>query len=163
MLQVGNQELAGFCHARPSLAVLALPGQDVPFVLGAITANQIGSHRQSYVNAILIKSRGRAVQTACDQCLGRRGLRPFPECRRLPGHFGGCCANCKWPDHAVRCSLYGDDGADSGDPDNRLPPPRSRSRSPGDRRTPQRLRLPGPKQGERKLLGSGTQQDPVVL
>ncbi|KAF7545974.1 hypothetical protein G7Z17_g8761 [Cylindrodendrum hubeiense] len=23
---------------------------------------------------------------------------------RLPGHFGGCCGNCKWPDRAARCS-----------------------------------------------------------
>ena len=30
-------------------------------------------------------------------------MRPFPECRRVQGHFGGCCGNCKWPDHAARC------------------------------------------------------------
>lgn len=29
---------------------------------------------------------------------------PFPVCVRLPGHFGGSCANCKWPDRAASCS-----------------------------------------------------------
>jgi Protein of unknown function (DUF3716) len=24
---------------------------------------------------------------------------------RLAGHFGGACANCKWRDHAARCSV----------------------------------------------------------
>ncbi|OJD25449.1 hypothetical protein ACJ73_03181 [Blastomyces percursus] len=36
-------------------------------------------------------------------------LRPFPECRRLSGHFGGACGNCKWRDHAIRYSVR-DDG-----------------------------------------------------
>ncbi|KAF2228495.1 hypothetical protein EV356DRAFT_457712, partial [Viridothelium virens] len=31
------------------------------------------------------------------------GLRPFPECRQMPSHFGGACANCKWRDHGARC------------------------------------------------------------
>jgi hypothetical protein len=38
----------------------------------------------------------------------RPGLRPFPECRRLPGHFGECCGNCKWRDHAFKCSVRDD-------------------------------------------------------
>ncbi|OJD12499.1 hypothetical protein ACJ73_09342 [Blastomyces percursus] len=38
------------------------------------------------------------------------GLRPFPECRRLPEHFRGACGNCKWRDHAIRCSVREDDG-----------------------------------------------------
>ncbi|KAJ8070795.1 hypothetical protein OCU04_001157 [Sclerotinia nivalis] len=28
---------------------------------------------------------------------------PFLECRRVAGYFCGCCGNCKWCDHAVRC------------------------------------------------------------
>ncbi|KAF2228379.1 hypothetical protein EV356DRAFT_581615 [Viridothelium virens] len=38
----------------------------------------------------------------CNDC-ARKGLHPFPECRRVRGHFGGCCANCKWQDHAKSC------------------------------------------------------------
>jgi hypothetical protein len=29
---------------------------------------------------------------------------PFPFCKSLPGYFGGCCGNCKWPDRAARCT-----------------------------------------------------------
>jgi hypothetical protein len=45
---------------------------------------------------------------ADEPCLNyvRRGMKPFPECRHAVGHFGSCCGNCKWRDHAVRCSLY---------------------------------------------------------
>jgi len=32
-------------------------------------------------------------------------MSPFTECRRTLGHFGGACGNCKWRDHASRCSL----------------------------------------------------------
>nr|RBQ91350.1 hypothetical protein FVER53263_13153 [Fusarium verticillioides] len=39
--------------------------------------------------------------------------RPFPYCIRLPGHFGGCCGNCKWPDHAAKC--HGQEEAGAGD------------------------------------------------
>jgi len=31
-----------------------------------------------------------------------------PECCRLPGHFGGYCGNCKWRDHALKCSVRDD-------------------------------------------------------
>lgn len=34
-------------------------------------------------------------------------MAPFPSCRRAYGHFGGACANCKWPDYASSCSLRG--------------------------------------------------------
>jgi len=43
-------------------------------------------------------------------------IMPFPECHRTPGHFGGCCSNCKWRDHAARCSVHDND--DSSDRDN---------------------------------------------
>ncbi|OJD20796.1 hypothetical protein ACJ73_07867, partial [Blastomyces percursus] len=61
--------------------------------------------------AILIQSRGRPEVQACAACRGGPGLRPFPECRRLPGHFGGACDNCKWRDRAIRCSVR--DGEDA--------------------------------------------------
>jgi Protein of unknown function (DUF3716) len=70
-----------------------------------MTPAQMGSHRASYINAILIQSRGVARNPPCGACAADRpGLRPFPECRRIQGHFGGCCGNCKWRDHAARCT-----------------------------------------------------------
>lgn len=30
---------------------------------------------------------------------------PFVHCIRLPGQFGGCFGNCKWPHRAPRCSI----------------------------------------------------------
>ena len=115
VLVVGGQQLSPYVHSPQGRAVLALPGADVPFVRGAITPAQVGSHRPSYLNAILIQSRGVVSAVACDACAGDRpGLRPFPECRRVPGHFGGCCGNCKWRDHAVRCSARDNDDGGGG-------------------------------------------------
>jgi hypothetical protein len=104
VLLVGGQALRPFVHRPQQIAVLALPGQDVVFVRGTITPGQMGQHRPSYTNAVLIQSRGQLQAPPCGRCRGSPGLTPFPECRRLPGHFGGCCGNCKWRDHAVRCS-----------------------------------------------------------
>ena len=166
VLSVGQQQMRGFVHAPGQIAILALPGVDVEFVRGAITTAQIVSHRPSYINAILIQSRGQPANPGCLQCRNPRiGLRPFPECRAAPGHFGGACANCKWRDHGAACSLVrGDPGDDGGN--DRGEPPRGgrRSRSPrGDDRTGTKRGLPGSKQGERRLLGAGSAGDPIVL
>ena len=82
--------MAAFVHSPQGRAVLALPGQDVVFVQGAITPKQVGSHRPSYINAILIQSRGNVVLGPCTACQGSRpGLRPVPgvpsSSRALPG------------------------------------------------------------------------------
>ena len=45
---------------------------------------------------------------------------PFLECRRVPGHFGGCCGNCKWPDHGARCTANNDDDDDDDDSDSSI-------------------------------------------
>ena len=105
---VSGQQLAPYAHSRPARAALALPGGvDVPFVRGAITPAQVGLHRDSYINAILIQSRGVVQAPVCEACADPGiGLTPFPECRRIPGHFGGACGNCKWRDHGARCSLH---------------------------------------------------------
>lgn len=128
VLLVGAQQLAPYCHNASQRALLAMPGVNVPFVRGAITPAQVGSHRPSYINAILIQSRG-VLSGPCDRC--ERSLRPFLECRRVPGHFGGACGNCKWPDLGARCTERDndDDGSivvvssDSSD-DGNVPPPR---------------------------------------
>lgn len=101
ILRVGGQELAFYVSGRFGEAVLALSGQDVRFRLGRITPEQVRHHRPSYINALLIQSRGTLMVPACTRCQEGRGV--FPECRRVQGHFGGCCGNCKWPDHAARC------------------------------------------------------------
>jgi hypothetical protein len=109
VLIVRGQQMAAFVHSPQGRAVLALPGQDMVFVRGAITPAQVGSHRPSYINAILIQSRGTLVPGQCISCrASRRGPRPFSDCRRVPGHFRGCHGNCKWRDHASKCSVYAD-------------------------------------------------------
>ena len=108
LLLVYDQQLAPWAHSPQARAVLALPGRNVFFVRGAITPAQVEQHRPSYINAILIQSRGEVVPGGCSNCRISPGYRPFPECRRVPGHFGGCCGNCKWRDHAVRCSAQDD-------------------------------------------------------
>jgi len=59
-LAVGQQQLAPFCHSVGQRAALALPGHDVIFVQGHITANQVLSQQPGYINAILIQSQGAA-------------------------------------------------------------------------------------------------------
>ncbi|OJD25631.1 hypothetical protein ACJ73_03003 [Blastomyces percursus] len=73
---------------------------------------------------------------ASTACRGGPSFRPFPECRRVPGHFGGACSNCKWWDHAARCSvrdggievvdLDDDDDYDKGGPQRQMGPPGQR-------------------------------------
>ena len=108
------------------------------FVRGSITPQQLSTHRPSYVNAILIQRGGVLVPAGCNECQ-RRGLTPFPECRRIVGHFGGACGNCKWRDHAARCRLVepdeggsdGSDGDGSDDDAPRRPDPPARAAGQG--------------------------------
>ncbi|KAL1954481.1 hypothetical protein VTO42DRAFT_1157 [Malbranchea cinnamomea] len=81
------------------------------FVRGSMSEHQILSHRPSYISAILIQYRECMEVQACTACRGGPGLRPFPECRRLPDHFGGACGNCKWRNHASHCFVR--DGEDA--------------------------------------------------
>ncbi|OJZ79706.1 hypothetical protein ASPFODRAFT_148707 [Aspergillus luchuensis CBS 106.47] len=82
-----------------------MPGQDVEFRRGRITAHQLESRRPSYINACLIQSRGSRPPAPCSRCHARPGTTTFPSCRHLPGAWGGACANCKWSDQASRCSV----------------------------------------------------------
>ncbi len=153
-------QLTTFVHTEPGHALLARPGRDVDFVRGTISSNQVGMHRPSYINAVLIQSRGQVVPVTCTQCARPNGLRPFPECRFVPEHFEGACVNCKWRNHAARCNLLeaeDDESGDEWDEDRR-----SRSLGRGDDRT-ERRRLRGPKLGERRLLGAGNAFNPIVL
>ena len=111
-LWVAGQQLAPFCHSGLSWATLALPGQDVLIVQGAIRPGQIRSNRPSYVNAVLIQRAGALYPGTCAECRRRPRMWPFPECRVLRGHFGDSCGNCKWRDYARRCHSGSDDGRD---------------------------------------------------
>ncbi|KAK0639207.1 hypothetical protein B0T16DRAFT_238091 [Cercophora newfieldiana] len=79
------------------------------FVQGWITARHIASQRPSYVNGLLIHSRGQDAPLSCAQCTERRdknALGPFLTCRVLPGSYHNSCSNCKWFDNTSSCSLY---------------------------------------------------------
>ena len=162
ILHIGGDQLLLYVHSVQSVALFTLPGRDVEFVLGRIYPYQIGSHRQSYVNACLIQSRGRKLRWdhICDRCATMDSMSPFPSCRRAYGHFEGACANCKWPDYGLCCSLrnvadgnvaYDDNGPGEGPyRGNQLPAPEP---APGTAERPLLLDAPP---GE-------TQEDPLVL
>ncbi|OIW25780.1 hypothetical protein CONLIGDRAFT_504162 [Coniochaeta ligniaria NRRL 30616] len=90
--------------------IYKLPSREfIYFVQGWITSRQVASQRPSYVNGLLIHSRGQDSPTSCDQCAEKRGknaLGPFLTCRTLQGAFHNSCSNCKWFDTTSACSLY---------------------------------------------------------
>jgi hypothetical protein len=90
--------------------IFRLPSREViHFVQGWITARHIASQRPSYVNGLLIHSRGQDAPLSCAQCTERRhknALGPFLTCRILPGSYHNSCSNCKWFDNTSACSLY---------------------------------------------------------
>ena len=109
-LRCGGQRLAPWVRSGPARACLGLPGTDVQVnPEGACTPASVYSMRQSYIAAILIHSRGYVPSsgacTSCSQLDEDPGRKPFLRCRHRPGHFNGACSNCKWPDHAARCSV----------------------------------------------------------
>lgn len=103
--------------------------QVIFFMSGWITAKHIASKRPSYVNGLLIHSRGNDATHECTRCTEKRGknsLGPFLSCRTLPGYFGDSCSNCKWFDNTSQCSLY------SGPKPNRKRKTRAPSDEPGE-------------------------------
>lgn len=88
ILRVGGQQLAFFVHNTLGRETLALPGRNVRHIPGSMGLHQIHLHRPSYINGLLVQSRGRPEMCACTACQGATGLRPFTECARLPGQFG---------------------------------------------------------------------------
>ncbi|OJD09454.1 hypothetical protein ACJ73_10300, partial [Blastomyces percursus] len=86
-----------------ALAFLGLTGPQGPHRTLFVAGQQLNSFAHS--------SQARAVLALPGQdVLFWSRFRPLPECRRLPGHFGGAYGNCKWRDHASRCSVR--DGED---------------------------------------------------
>ncbi|KAK4251602.1 hypothetical protein C7999DRAFT_27674 [Corynascus novoguineensis] len=90
--------------------IFRMPSRETIFyVQGWITAKHIASQRPSYVNGLLIHSRGQDAAVACAQCAEKRAkeaLGPFLSCRVLPGSYHNSCSNCKWFDNTSSCSLY---------------------------------------------------------
>ncbi|KAH6851052.1 hypothetical protein B0I37DRAFT_444985 [Chaetomium sp. MPI-CAGE-AT-0009] len=90
--------------------IFRMPSREtILFVQGWITAKHIASQRPSYVNGLLIHSRGQDSAVACVQCAEKRSkyaLGPFLSCRVLPGSYHNSCSNCKWFDNTASCSLY---------------------------------------------------------
>ncbi|KAK4153868.1 hypothetical protein C8A00DRAFT_33338 [Chaetomidium leptoderma] len=87
-----------------------LPSREIIlFVQGWITAKHIASKRPSYVNGLLIHSRGQDAPESCVQCTEKRAknaIGPFLTCRMLPDKYHNSCSNCKWFDNTSTCSLY---------------------------------------------------------
>jgi hypothetical protein len=104
-LPIAGRELDQFAYGSLSRQLLAVPGFDVIHTPGALHGQQLASQRASYINALLIQSRGYLLIQDCDHCMEMDVRRPFPFCVRMPGYFGGACGNCKWPDKAHRCSV----------------------------------------------------------
>lgn len=90
--------------------IFQLPSREIIyFVQGWITARHIASQRPSYINGLLIHSRGNDAPASCAQCVERHdknALGPFLTCRILPGYYHNSCSNCKWFDNTSVCSLY---------------------------------------------------------
>ena len=90
VLPIGNSSLlAPYVHTDAGRELLAQPGTDVQFVRGSIRPHQIKQHRPSYINALLIQSRGITLAHPCTQCRSKDRMHPFTECRQVPGVFGG--------------------------------------------------------------------------
>lgn len=112
-LLASKDKLRPYIFSAQSQALFAQqPGRDITFTRNTIQPRHIESCRQSYINAILIQSRGTAPRKACDRCLKKSAtgrtkttVKRFAECRVVKGHFDGCCANCKWSDAGNKCSF----------------------------------------------------------
>ncbi|OKL55211.1 hypothetical protein UA08_04289 [Talaromyces atroroseus] len=104
MVILPPQALDFWCSSPQSRAAQALPVQrGIYFKSGSLKAFQIVSGRQSYINALLIASRGVVGPPCGASCQADRTNTPFVQCVRLPGHWNGCCANCKWRDWGSHC------------------------------------------------------------
>jgi len=82
--------------------LLELAGSDIA-ICGPFDVKKIKA-RPSYLNAILIQSRGIFQVPSCTHCSSGKGK--FTACHRIPGVFGGACASCKWSDWAQKCTYY---------------------------------------------------------
>lgn len=96
---------------------------------GTLLSYQLNTHRPSYINAVLVQTRGQVNPVRCsssisalyvvrflmieiDHCASHPYHGPFLDCVSLPHERAGACANCKFKDWAARCSLNDGSGPD---------------------------------------------------
>uniref|UniRef100_A0A7N2N7K4 Uncharacterized protein n=1 Tax=Quercus lobata TaxID=97700 RepID=A0A7N2N7K4_QUELO len=115
----GNQALFELCHTHDQKEVWCFPSYEFVIHKDSITASQVKTGRPSYVNAILIASRGLPQRTRCT----KNSRWVFAEDVRVPGYWGGACAGCKWRDGAASCS-YADKNEAKYIPPSMVPAPR---------------------------------------
>jgi hypothetical protein len=102
--------------------VVSFPAANVEYFSGKLNSYQLKTHRPSYVNAVLIQTRGVANANPCSmysllicrtttndripaECRDHAYRGPFLECVSLPYDWSVCCGNCKFKDWAAKCSL----------------------------------------------------------
>lgn len=92
----------------------ALASDDIEVYNNRVNTTAVAS-RPSYLNAVLIQSRGATAQ--CFDCRRNPTRGPFVYCRTTD-FFGGCCGNCKYRDHGARCRVEDDDSDSSYEDDS---------------------------------------------
>ncbi|KUL83276.1 hypothetical protein ZTR_09129 [Talaromyces verruculosus] len=86
------QALGFWCNNKVQRAVQALPVQRrISWAPGSLRADQIVSGRQSYINALLIYTRGLVSAPCGMRCHTVHSNRPFSQCVRLPGYWASYC------------------------------------------------------------------------
>lgn len=94
-------------HTRTG-SIRCHPSHPISLTPGWIKGHLLDTEAPSYINAMLVQSRGALSTVPCDLCV-RLGSNPFVDCVRSPGDFRGACGNCKWRAKTVQCSVQ--DGA----------------------------------------------------
>lgn len=97
----GQRALRTLCHTDEQRRAFALPHHSFVVRAGRISEQQLLTHRPSYVNALLIASRGTMLPS--NGCMRSRATFGIPTV--LFGFWGGACAGCKWKDQSTYCSF----------------------------------------------------------
>jgi len=108
VLFVDQQQLTQYTHFSQTRGILTLLSVNVLFVRLCILLNQMRTHQLLYINVILIQSQSVLVSAGCTNCQ-THSMTLFLKCRHTSKHFSECCSNCKWRDHAARCSVHNND------------------------------------------------------
>ncbi|KAJ5205115.1 hypothetical protein N7472_001563 [Penicillium cf. griseofulvum] len=104
----GNAALRELCRTPEQREVWSWPSYEFLVKMKkdrtlVISADQIRSARPSYVNGLLIASRGVRFPGICHR--SRQGYLFGKSIVRLPGTWEGCCANCKWKEQTAQCNV----------------------------------------------------------
>ncbi|KAL2865020.1 uncharacterized protein BJX67DRAFT_359638 [Aspergillus lucknowensis] len=95
----GNDLLRSKCRSHLQKAVWNMPCYEIQMGPKMVQEYQIVSARTSYINAILIATRGLQMRSKCT----RDKHKIFRETYRLPGFCEGACSGCKWQDRGRIC------------------------------------------------------------